>query len=235
VPLRYAVAVNSVSSIMLNKIDILSGLDEVLICMAYEVDGKRVDWWPSDADILARAKPIYERFPGWTEPIHDCRSMADLPENARRYVDAVERLSGAPICLVSVGPERHQTIERMARPAAAKPLAPRSCGSAVDPAGDEPAGEAERSAATAARPACSCWAAAAASTPSSGASPVKPRSRRCSWRRAATRSARSRRPTASPASPPLDPAAVVDLATRENVDLVVVGPEAPSRPASWTR
>src|SRR5664279_3317278 len=89
VPLRYAVAVNSVSSIMLNKIDILSGLDEVLICMAYDVDGERVDWWPSDADILARAKPIYERFPGWTEPIHDCRSMADLPENARLYVDAV--------------------------------------------------------------------------------------------------------------------------------------------------
>jgi adenylosuccinate synthase len=90
--------------------------------MGYEVDGERVDWWPSDADVLARAKPIYERFAGWTEPIHDCRSMADLPENARRYVDAVERLSGAPICLVSVGPERHQTIQRMARPQRPKPL-----------------------------------------------------------------------------------------------------------------
>jgi adenylosuccinate synthase len=122
VPLRYAVAVNSVSSIMLNKIDILSGLDEVLICMAYEVDGERVDWWPSDADVLARAKPVYERFPGWKEPIHDCRSMADLPENARRYVDAVERLSGAPICFVSVGPERHQTIERSPRPLRPKPV-----------------------------------------------------------------------------------------------------------------
>ena len=133
VPLRYAVAVNSVSSIMLNKIDILSGLDEVLICMAYEVDGERVDGWPSDADIMARAKPIYERFPGWKEPIHDCRSMADLPENARRYVDAVERLSGAPICLVSVGPERRQTIQRMARPQRPKPL------SAAVPAAAAPA------------------------------------------------------------------------------------------------
>jgi adenylosuccinate synthase len=121
VPLRYAVAVNSVSSIMLNKIDILSGLDEILICMAYEVDGARVDWWPSDADVLARAKPIYERFPGWSEPIHDCRSMTELPENARRYVDAVERLSGAPICFVSVGPERHQTIERKPRPLRPRP------------------------------------------------------------------------------------------------------------------
>jgi adenylosuccinate synthase len=141
VPLRYAVAVNSVSSIMLNKIDILSGLDEVLICMAYEVDGERVDWWPSDADILARAKPIYERFPGWTEPIHDCRSMADLPENARLYVDAVERLSGAPICFVSVGPERHQTIERKPRPfrkplSAANHVAAGSvAAAAADPAG----------------------------------------------------------------------------------------------------
>jgi adenylosuccinate synthase len=125
VPLRYAVAVNSVSSIMLNKIDILSGLDEVLICMAYEVDGQRVDWWPSDADILARATPVYERFPGWTEPIHDCRSMSDLPENARLYVDAVERLSGAPICFVSVGPERHQTIERKPRPQRPKTTAVR--------------------------------------------------------------------------------------------------------------
>jgi adenylosuccinate synthase len=123
------VAVNSVTSIMLNKIDILSGLDDVLICMAYEVDGTRVDWWPSDADVLARAKPIYERFPGWAEPLHDCRTMGDLPENARRYVDAVERLSGAPICFVSVGPERHQTIERMPRPQRPKPL------SAAMPAG----------------------------------------------------------------------------------------------------
>jgi adenylosuccinate synthase len=108
---------------MLNKIDILSGLDEILICMAYDVDGERVEWWPSDADILARAKPIYERFPGWKEPIHGCRSMVDLPENARRYVDAVERLSGAPICFVSVGPERTQTIERMPRPVRPKPPA----------------------------------------------------------------------------------------------------------------
>ncbi len=116
VPLRYAVAVNSISSIMLNKIDILSGLEEVCVCTAYDVDGERLDRWPSDADVLARAVPVYERFPGWQEPLHDCWSMSDLPENARRYLDALERLSGAPIALVSVGPERYQTIERMARP-----------------------------------------------------------------------------------------------------------------------
>ena len=90
--------------------------------MAYEVDGRRVDWWPSDADVLARAKPIYERFPGWAEPIHDCRSMArPAGERAALRGRASSELSGAPIRLVSVGPERHQTIERMARPQRPRP------------------------------------------------------------------------------------------------------------------
>jgi adenylosuccinate synthase len=113
---RYAVAVNSVSSIMLNKLDILSGVDPIRLCVAYEIDGRRIDAWPSSADLLSRATPIYEEFAGWTEPIFDVRSLADLPENARRYVTAVEERAGAPIVLVSVGPERTQTIERAWRP-----------------------------------------------------------------------------------------------------------------------
>jgi adenylosuccinate synthase len=116
VSLRYAVAVNSVSSIMLNKLDILSGIDELLMCVAYEVDGERVESWPSSADVLAEAKPIYERFPGWKEAIHGVRALNDLPENARRYVSALEQQAGVPIALISVGPERTQTIERAARP-----------------------------------------------------------------------------------------------------------------------
>jgi len=113
---RYAVAVNSVSSIMLNKLDILSGVDPIRLCVAYEIDGRRVEAWPSSADLLSRAMPVYDDFPGWTEPIHDIRSLADLPENARRYVTAPEEHAGAPIVLVSVGPERTQTIERAWRP-----------------------------------------------------------------------------------------------------------------------
>ena len=116
VSLRYAVAVNSVSSIMLNKLDILSGLDEVRLCVAYEIDGRPVDAWPSSADALARAVPVYESFPGWREAIHGVRALADLPENARRYVTALEEHAGVPIVLVSVGPERTQTIERAWRP-----------------------------------------------------------------------------------------------------------------------
>ena len=116
VPLRYAVAVNSVSSIMLNKLDILSGLETVRLCVGYDIDGRRVDVWPSSGAALARATPIYDDFPGWSEPIHAIRSLGDLPENARRYVSAIEAHAGVPIVLVSVGPERTQTIERAWRP-----------------------------------------------------------------------------------------------------------------------
>jgi adenylosuccinate synthase len=116
VALRYAVAVNSVSSIMLNKIDILSGIERLRLCVAYDIDGRRVDAWPSSAEQLAGATPIYEDFPGWADEIHGVRTLADLPEAARRYVTALEEHAGVPIVLVSVGPERTQTIERAWRP-----------------------------------------------------------------------------------------------------------------------
>jgi adenylosuccinate synthase len=123
VPLRYAVAVNSVSSIMLNKLDILSGIDPIRMCVAYEVAGRRVEAWPSSATVLADATPIYEEFAGWSEPINAVRSLGDLPENARRYVTALEAQAGVPIVLVSVGPERTQTIERAWRPMRHRPAA----------------------------------------------------------------------------------------------------------------
>jgi adenylosuccinate synthase len=121
VPLRYAVAVNSVSSIMLNKLDILSGIRTIRLGVGYVVEGRRLDVWPSSGAALARATPVYEEFPGWDEPIHDARTLADLPENARRYVTALEEHAGVPIVLVSVGPERTQTIERAWRPLRHRP------------------------------------------------------------------------------------------------------------------
>ena len=79
--------------------------------------------WPSSGAALARAKPIYDEFPGWSEPIHDTRSLSDLPDEARRYVTALEEHAGVPIVLVSVGPERTQTIERAWRPMRHRALA----------------------------------------------------------------------------------------------------------------
>jgi adenylosuccinate synthase len=145
VPLRYAVAVNSNSAIMLNKVDILSGIETIRLCVAYTVDGRRVDTWPSSGAALARATPIYEDFDGWEQPLHDIRSLSDLPENARRYVAALEEHAGVPIVLVSVGPERTQTIERAWRPMRHRPaLGPSTAGtsaaasSSAGPAGAAP-------------------------------------------------------------------------------------------------
>ena len=84
----------------------------------------RVETWPSSGSALSRAVPIYEDFEGWEEPIHDVRSLADLPENARRYVSALEEHAGVPIVFVSVGPERTQTIERAWRPMRHRPTTP---------------------------------------------------------------------------------------------------------------
>jgi adenylosuccinate synthase len=112
VPLRYSVQVNSVSSIMLNKLDILSGIDELKICAAYRIDGRVIDEWPLSAAQLERAVPVYETFAGWDADLGSCRSMAELPGAALDYVAAIEARAGVPISIVSLGPERSQTIVR---------------------------------------------------------------------------------------------------------------------------
>ncbi len=116
VPLRHAVAINSVTSIMLNKLDILSGLPEVRLCVAYRIDGRIVERLPSSPDLLARAEPVYEAFEGWDEDVSGIRRAEDLPAAARRYVDVLEGLAGVPISIVSVGADRQATILRRERP-----------------------------------------------------------------------------------------------------------------------
>ncbi|HSH21333.1 MAG TPA: adenylosuccinate synthase [Candidatus Caenarcaniphilales bacterium] len=117
VPLRYAVAVNSVSSIMVNKLDILAGLDEVSACVAYRVDGRLVEEWPLSAAQLERAEPVYETFPGWHAELGNAEGIGDLPDEALRFVEAIEERAGVPIAIVSVGPERSQTLVRTDRQA----------------------------------------------------------------------------------------------------------------------
>ena len=115
VPLRYAVALNSVSSIMLNKLDILAGLDEIRACVAYRIDGRLVEEWPLSAARLEHAEPVYETFPGWSEDVSGARSIGDLPAAALHFVEQVEQRAGVPIAIVSVGPERNQTLIRSDR------------------------------------------------------------------------------------------------------------------------
>src|SRR4051794_1116502 len=107
---RYANRINGVTDFVLTKLDVLTGLDEVPVCIAYEVDGKRHDELPMTQAEFARAIPVYETFPGWTEDISTARTVADLPDNARRYVDAVEKMINGPISAIGVGPGRDETV-----------------------------------------------------------------------------------------------------------------------------
>jgi adenylosuccinate synthase len=107
---RYATRINGVTDFVLTKLDVLTGLDEVPVCVAYDVDGTRHDELPMDQVDFARAIPIYETFPGWHEDISKARSLDDLPRNARDYVAALEKMIKAPISAIGVGPDRDETI-----------------------------------------------------------------------------------------------------------------------------
>jgi adenylosuccinate synthase len=107
---RYATRINGVTDFVLTKLDVLTGLDEVPVCVAYEIDGKRHDELPMNQAEFARAVPVYETFPGWTEDISKARTLDDLPANARDYVSALETMIKAPISAIGVGPGRDETI-----------------------------------------------------------------------------------------------------------------------------
>jgi adenylosuccinate synthase len=107
---RYAERINGVTDFVLTKLDVLTGLDEVPVCVAYDVDGVRHDEVPTNQTEFARAEPIYETFPGWTEDISRARTLEDLPRNARDYVTALEQMINAPISVIGVGPGRDETV-----------------------------------------------------------------------------------------------------------------------------
>jgi adenylosuccinate synthase len=107
---RYATRVNGVTDFVLTKLDVLTGLDEIPVCVAYDVDGVRHDEIPMTQAEFARAVPIYESFPGWHEDISKARTLQDLPDNARVYVDGLEKMIKAPISAIGVGPGRDETI-----------------------------------------------------------------------------------------------------------------------------
>ncbi|MFI6300473.1 adenylosuccinate synthase [Amycolatopsis thailandensis] len=109
---RYAVRVNGITDYFLTKLDVLSGLEKVPVCVGYEVDGVRTYEMPMTQTDVHHALPIYEELPGWFEDISGCRTFEELPANARAYVERLEELSGARISAIGVGPGRDQTIVR---------------------------------------------------------------------------------------------------------------------------
>jgi len=109
---RYAGRVNGLTDLVLTKLDVLTGFEKVPVCVAYDVDGVRHDEMPIDQTAFGKATPIYEELDGWWEDISQVRSWDELPVNARRYVEALEEMSGTRISSVGVGPDREATIVR---------------------------------------------------------------------------------------------------------------------------
>ena len=109
VVVRHSRRVAGITDLCLNSIDVLTGLDKVKICVAYERDGERVKNYPASLKFLSECKPVYEELPGWQEDITKAKTLDDLPENARRYVERITELLGVDLLTFSVGPDRDQT------------------------------------------------------------------------------------------------------------------------------
>jgi adenylosuccinate synthase len=108
--LRYAVRINGVTELAVTKLDILSGLETLRLCVAYEADGRRVEVLQGGPSALEAFQPVYEELPGWQEDVSACRRWDDLPPAARTYLERLSGLCGAPVRLVSVGAEREQMV-----------------------------------------------------------------------------------------------------------------------------
>jgi adenylosuccinate synthase len=109
---RFTSRVNGLTGAVITRLDILDILPSLKICVAYELDGKRIDYFPGSVTALARCKPVYEEMPGWQTDTTGVRDFNKLPEAARNYVARVEELIACPVNLVCVGPEREEVIEK---------------------------------------------------------------------------------------------------------------------------
>jgi len=108
--LNNAVRLNGLTGLAVTKLDVLGGLDSLNICTGYEYQGKILDYFPGDLQILADCKPIYETLPGWSEDISGVRNFNDLPENTKKYLKRIEEIVETPVQIISIGPARDETI-----------------------------------------------------------------------------------------------------------------------------
>ena len=112
VALRHACRVSGVTNLSIMLFDVLSGMEKLKICVGYELDGKRIDYVPSCLSALERCKPVYEELSGWKQEITEVRNYDELPQEAKNYIQRIEELTGVEVAVVSVGPDRTQTINR---------------------------------------------------------------------------------------------------------------------------
>jgi len=107
---RYASRINTLTELIITKLDVLTSLDPIRLCVAYEIEGERVEQVPYHQSAFHKAVPIYEEHGGWHDDIRDCRSLDELPRAARAYLDRIEELAELQVAFVGVGPARHETI-----------------------------------------------------------------------------------------------------------------------------
>lgn len=108
---RHACRVSGITELSLNSIDVLTGIEKLKICVAYKYKGKVIEEFPASLNVLAECEPIYEEFPGWDNDLTKAVSLNDLPINARHYIERISQLTRTPIAILSVGPNRQQTIK----------------------------------------------------------------------------------------------------------------------------
>jgi len=110
VVVRHARRVSGITGLAITKLDTLTGIETLRICTAYKYNGEFIESFPANLNLLAKCEPVYEELPGWTEDITGVRNLNDLPENARHYIERITQLTGIPMSIFSVGPDREQTV-----------------------------------------------------------------------------------------------------------------------------
>ena len=111
VVVKHSCLISGITKIAITKLDVLDGLDTVKICIKYELNGKEIDFFPANIEDVKKCVPIYKKFPGWKKIDGSSSKISDLPKEARKYIEFIEKETKIPIALVSIGPGRNETIE----------------------------------------------------------------------------------------------------------------------------
>ena len=112
VTVNHSIGLNGLTGLALTKLDVLTGISPIKICVGYKLGGKTTRFVPAEIDDFDKLEPVYREIKGWDEPLDECRSFEDLPKAARDYVETIEHMTGVQVTLVSVGPSREQSILR---------------------------------------------------------------------------------------------------------------------------
>lgn len=110
VVVKHSALISGMDKIALTRMDTLAGVDKIKVCVAYELDGEIIDHYPADLTVLERCKPVYKEFDGWTDDISKVREYKDLPESAKKYIETIEKITGAKISMIGVGPNRDEAV-----------------------------------------------------------------------------------------------------------------------------